>query len=55
MNLLQPASKVPPYHKPTATGSQGILLLFLDQILGKIPYVSSRQPSSQMPNDHPST
>jgi hypothetical protein len=37
MNLLQSASKVPPYHKPTATGSQGILLLFLDQILCKIP------------------
>ncbi len=37
MNLLQSASKVPPYHKPTAAGSQGILLLFLDQILCKIP------------------
>ncbi len=50
MNLLQSASKVPSYHKPTAAGSQGILLLFLDQILCKIPSVSSRQPSSQMPN-----
>ncbi len=50
MNLLQSASKVPPYHKPRAAGSQGILLLFLDQILCKIPCVSSRQPSSQMPN-----
>ncbi len=50
MNLLQSASKVPPYHKPTAAGSQGILLLVLDQILCKIPSVSSRQPSSQMPN-----
>jgi hypothetical protein len=46
MNLLQSASKVSPYHKPTAAGSQGILLLFLDQILCKIPSVSSRQPSS---------